>query len=209
MNNRLKEIKKVTNNPFLNYYELKVANKNGKVHNYFMASRAKDGKIKAETGNYPADGILIYGVHQGDDGIDRLVLVRQFRYPIGDYVYELPAGLIDPGETPNVAAMREYWEETGLTLHPLSLDESVTKAFYSSVGMTDESVGTAYGYAHGTPSTKGLEENEDLSVVLADREEVKRILKEEKICSKCAYLMLLFLNSKNGEPFGFLENFLK
>ena len=209
MNERFKEIKKITNNPFLNYYELSVTNKAGKEHPYYMASRAKDGLIKAQKGEYPSDGILIYGVHQGEDQVDRLVLVRQFRYPIGDYVYELPAGLIDPGESETEAAVREYREETGLTLKPLMVEEALTKGFYSSAGMTDESVGTAYGYAYGIPSTKELEENEDLSVILADREEVKRILREGKFCSKTGYLMLLFLNSKNGKPFDFLENFLK
>lgn len=209
MKNRIQSIKKVTDNPFLNFYEMKVRNKNDKVHNYYMASRMKEGKVKALTGQYPPDGIVIYGVHQGEDGIDRLVLVRQFRYPINDYIYELPAGLIDEGETPNVAAMREYWEETGLTLHPVKVDPAISKPFFTTVGMTDESVATAFGYASGTPSTKGLEENEDITVVLADKQEVKRILKEEKVAVKCAYLMLHFLNSKEGDPFGFLKDFIE
>ena len=209
MQNRVKEVKKITNNPHLNYYEMTVINRNGKDHPYYMATRMKEGRLKCMTGEYPADGILIYGVHQGEDGIDRLVLVRQLRYPINDYIYELPAGLIDPGETPNVAAMREYWEETGLTLHPLSLDESITKPFYTTVGMTDESVATAFGYASGTPTNAGQEENEDITVVLADKEEVKRILREEKVASKCAYLMLHFLAAENGKPFAFLAPFIR
>lgn len=208
MRNRLVSLKKITDNPHLNFYEMKVLNKKQKEHPYYMATRMKEGKLKAMTGEYPPDGIVIYGVHQEEGKEDRLVLIRQFRYPINDYIYELPAGLIDEGETPNVAAMREYWEETGLTLHPLNLDDSVTKPFYTTVGMTDESVCTAFGYATGTVSSKGLEENEDISVVLADRAEVKRILKEEKVAVKCAYLMLHFLNSKEGEPFGFLKDFI-
>ena len=108
-----------------------------------------------------------------------------------------------------MAAMREYWEETGLTLHPVKVDPAISKPFFTTVGMTDESVATAFGYASGTPSTKGLEENEDITVVLADKQEVKRILKEEKVAVKCAYLMLHFLNSKEGEPFGFLKDFIE
>ncbi|MDO4557037.1 MAG: NUDIX hydrolase, partial [Lachnospiraceae bacterium] len=139
---------------------------------------------------------------------ERLVLIRQFRYPIGDYIYERPAGLIDEGETPDIAAIREYKEETGLTFKPLSLDFAITKPFYTTVGMTDESVASAFGYAVGTPSLKGLEENEDITVILADKDEVRRILKEEKVAVKCAYLMLHFLNSKKGDPFAFLKAFL-
>ena len=60
-----------------------------------------------------------YIVHPGavlmvpvlDDG--RLVVERQFRYPIGRVLLEFPAGKIDPGETPEQTALREMIEETG------------------------------------------------------------------------------------------------
>ncbi|MCC5807620.1 MAG: NUDIX hydrolase [Opitutales bacterium] len=42
-----------------------------------------------------------------------IVLVRQFRFGVNDFTWELPAGLIDPGETPAAAAVRELEEETG------------------------------------------------------------------------------------------------
>jgi len=43
----------------------------------------------------------------------RVLLIRQFRPPVGAPVLELPAGLIDPGETPAATARRELIEETG------------------------------------------------------------------------------------------------
>ena len=46
---------------------------------------------------------------------DRLVLVRQFRPPTGKYTWEAPAGLIEPGESVEAAALRELREETGYT----------------------------------------------------------------------------------------------
>jgi ADP-ribose pyrophosphatase len=60
-----------------------------------------------------------YVVHPGavaivallDDG--RLVLERQFRYPVGKVLLEIPAGKIDPGETTLRCAQRELLEETG------------------------------------------------------------------------------------------------
>lgn len=45
----------------------------------------------------------------------RVLLVRQYRLPARDYLWELPAGRIDPGETPLRAARRELREETGCT----------------------------------------------------------------------------------------------
>ena len=46
-----------------------------------------------------------------DDG--RVILVRQLRYPLGRYILELPAGKLNPGEDPAMAASRELEEETG------------------------------------------------------------------------------------------------
>ncbi len=44
---------------------------------------------------------------------DKLLLVRQFRFGVHDFTWELPAGLIDPGESVQEAAIRELEEETG------------------------------------------------------------------------------------------------
>src|SRR5579862_4406793 len=47
------------------------------------------------------------------DERNRVLLVRQYRLPAGKYLWELPAGRVDPGETPLQAARRELAEETG------------------------------------------------------------------------------------------------
>ncbi len=46
---------------------------------------------------------------------DRLVLVRQFRYGLGEFSLEIPGGVIEPGEDPVAAGLRELREETGYT----------------------------------------------------------------------------------------------
>jgi ADP-ribose pyrophosphatase len=43
----------------------------------------------------------------------KIVLIKNFRVPVGKYVIELPAGLLDQGESPEEAARRELFEETG------------------------------------------------------------------------------------------------
>jgi ADP-ribose pyrophosphatase len=58
--------------------------------------------------------------HQGSavmmavDDRKRILLVRQYRLPARQYLWELPAGRMDPGETPLQAAKRELIEETGM-----------------------------------------------------------------------------------------------
>lgn len=174
----------------------------GREGHYYVASRAKtEEELKIRTRKNTPDGVVIYSLY--GEKRDRVVLIRQYRYPVGGYVYELPAGLVDPGENYHEAAVRELKEETGLTLEPIEADEIYEKPYFTTVGMTDESCATVYGYASGTVSEKYQEDSEEIQVILADREEVRRILKEEQVALICAYQMMHFLQEE--EPFGFLE----
>ena len=117
--------------------------------------------------------------------------------------WEVSGGAAQAGETSEEAVRREVKEETGLDFSPLMPDPLYERPFFTSVGMTDESCATVYGYASGQISREGLEDTEDLEVVLADRTEVHRILKEERVAIMCAYMLMHFL--KEDEPFGFLQ----
>jgi len=68
--------------------------------------------------------------------------------------------------------------------------------------MTDECCATVYGYVSGRISRENLEDSEDIEAVLADKEEVRRILKEERVAIKCAYMLMHFLADE--DPFAFL-----
>ena len=61
-----------------------------------------------------------------------------------------------------------------------------------------------YGYASGKVSKQGQEDSEEIEIVLADREEVKRILKEERVAIMCAYMLMHFLKEEK-DPFSFLK----
>lgn len=65
---------------------------------------------------------------------DHLVLVRQYRYAIDRWIWELPAGSIDRGEAPEAAAARECREETGF--HPRRVQPLAS--FYPTPGYCDE-----------------------------------------------------------------------
>lgn len=56
---------------------------------------------------------------------ERIVLVRQFRYGIDEFSLEIPGGVMDPGEDPVVAGLRELREETGFSGAPAKLLGSV------------------------------------------------------------------------------------
>ena len=199
---KISEVSRLTDNPHLNLYHLKGTNRVGKPLNYYIASRVKNmERLKLKTKRNDPDGIIVYSLY--GEKRDRVVLVRQYRYSIDDYIYEFPAGLVEEGEGYREAGIRELKEETGLSLELIDADPMFEKPGFMSVGMTDESCATIYGYASGTPSKKGQEDSEEIEIVLADREEVKRILKEEHVAFMCAYMLMHFLQDK--EHFDFLN----
>ena len=199
---RVLGVKRQTNNRFLNLYELDAVFRDGSRAPYYVSSRRKDAdSIKAVTHDNHADGVILYGVY-GEEK-DKVVLIRQFRYPINGYVYEFPAGLVEPNEDMLEAGIREMQEETGLEFRPVDAG-SYSRPFFTTIGMTDESCGTVYGYCSGTPSVAGQEGTEDIQVVLADREECKRILREENVAIMCAYMLMHFIASE-GDPLAFLK----
>ena len=199
---RIRKVIKQTDNRFLNMYELEVAHRDGKTSPYYMASRMEDpAKIKAVTKDNNPNGVIMYGIY--GEQKDKVVLVRQYRYPIGSYVYEFPAGLVEPGENLTEAGVREMYEETGLTFSPVEAG-CYTKPFFTTVGMTDESCGTVFGYCSGQPTNSHQESSEDIQVIIADRDECRRILKEENVAIMCAYMLMHFIASE-GDPLAFIK----
>ena len=88
----------------------------------------------------PADAVCIVG--QTADG--KLLLIREFRYPLNSWCIAFPAGLMEPGEDLATCVNRELREETGYGLRA-DLDEAAAlqplpQAGYSSTGLTDETV---------------------------------------------------------------------
>jgi 8-oxo-dGTP pyrophosphatase MutT (NUDIX family) len=104
-------------------------------HRYRVRSRTEQFKgpvfrIVTDKVEMPGGGVANrdYMVHVGAVGVvaldadGRVVLVRQFRHPVGRYLWELPAGLIDvAGEALDRAAVRELEEEADLTAGQLDV----------------------------------------------------------------------------------------
>ncbi len=198
----IRKIEKKTTNRFLSFYELEAIHRDGSVSPYYMVSRIGDpAQLKAVTHHNKPDGVILYGVY--GEQKDKVVLIRQYRYPIGGYVYEFPAGLVEPGEDLLQSGIREMFEETGLAFTPVEAGER-SKPFFMTVGMTDESCGTVFGYCSGEPTNRNQEASEEIQVVIADRAECRRILREENVALPCAYMLMHFIAS-TGDPLAFLN----
>jgi len=201
---KIKNIKKLTDNRFLNMYEMDARDSKGNPMKYYFASRGKEGELKCATKKNFAEGVMVYAVLEEEP--DKIVLIRQYRYPIDDYIYEMPAGLVDPMEDVNQTAVREFREETGMDLKVVtSGSESCRRPFYTTIGLTDEAVSIVYGYAGGNATDAFSEDSEDIEIIIADKDMARDILKNGNVAMKCALLLMQFLQSDRENPFGFLE----
>jgi ADP-ribose pyrophosphatase len=158
---------KLTDAKWLNLFDVAYLDAAGRTKAWQVATR--QAKPKCVSGRFdPPDAVVIAAFHK-DSG--RVVLTREYRVPLADVEYGFPAGLVDPGESVETAARRELAEETGLNLTRVL---AVSPPVYSSAGMTDESVVMIYVECEGQPCTAGNEGSEQIEVILASPEEVRR-----------------------------------
>ncbi len=131
--------------PFINVYDLQYAP--GK-HYYDATRRKKEDlvcvKTEKEFKAMTADAVSCFVIVRTADAAPRLLLSYEYRYPCGQYLLSVPAGLIDPGDYGSdrpvlLAAAREIREETGIELGEGDTLTLVNPAVFSTPGMTDES----------------------------------------------------------------------
>ena len=111
----------------------------------------------------------------------RLVLIRQYRPPAGGNVIEFPAGLIDEGESPGAAVLRELREETGYHARVVRLFD----AAYNSPGLSSERTHVVLAeidetLAENQQPQPRPEIGEDISVVLVARAGLTEFLAREE-----------------------------
>ncbi len=100
------------------------------------------------------------------DAHGRLLCVRQYRIPAGDWLVEIPAGRLEPGEDPLVAAQRELEEETGYRAARWSL----LRRFFPAVGFCSEVMHLflAEDLTPAGETRRAMDDDEELEVVWAE-----------------------------------------
>ncbi len=200
---RITKIEKQTDNPFLNMYHLEFLDRMEAKRDYYFCTRNEDDKIKVRTHEMTAEGICVYAVTKEKQ--PRLVMIREYRLPVDDEIYTLPAGLIDPGETAGEAAAREVKEECGFTFRECTKGAKFyRKPFFLVPGFSDEPGSTVFGTVEDLEAKPQNEPTEWIEPKLCTKQEVRRILEEEKLSVRAAFLCFLFLMMPDDDPFGFL-----
>ncbi|ASW43477.1 NUDIX hydrolase [Clostridium isatidis] len=192
---KITKINTLAQTKFLNLYEAEYINKLGENKKWTIASRKNKQEIddKFFQGKKDKiDAVVIIPRHIEEN---KLVIIKQFRVPLNDFVIELPAGLIDGNETFEEAVKRELKEETGLDLVNIDYNKTIEKT-YASVGMTDESFALVSCNCKGKVSLENLEADEEIEVKLITKEEGREILKSGQKIDVKAYLAISnFINS--------------
>ena len=111
------------------------------------------------------------------DADDKVLLVKQFRKPVERELLEIPAGGIDPGESPEDAVSRELREETGYLPRKL---ESLG-GFYSAPGYATEYL-YLYLATELTPSRLFAEDTEGISVMQVSLSQIPELIASGSIC---------------------------
>ncbi|KYZ77503.1 ADP-ribose pyrophosphatase [Anaerosporomusa subterranea] len=123
-----------------------------------------------------------------DDG--KVILVRQFRHPIGQLLLEIPAGKLDKGEHPDDCARRELEEETGFVASQLRRIASI----FTTPGFTNEII-HIYLATGLTATAQHPDEDEFLAVEYYDRDQIKELLAAGELQDSKTALGLLLTES--------------
>ncbi len=170
-----------TNHPFLNYftltYQVTQNDKSVKNYSYFIASRRKKDDLVCVKKDYTrTDGVLIplYFINP-KTGLLSTIVTKQFRPALNNYVYSIPAGLVDGNEDLLVAAKREALEEVGANISSL---EILAKSSPTSSGLSDELNSIVLAKVDSF-SNNNLEEFEDINYKIVAFKDLEDFLKDK------------------------------
>ena len=197
MNNKVKNIETLAETKFLSLYNANYTNKSGNEKTWTIATRKDKKTLEEQFFNGKedkVDAVVILAYHKDKK---KLVAIRQFRIPLNNYVYELPAGLIDNNDDIISTVKRELKEETGLDLEEV-IEDRIGQKLYLSPGMTDESVSLVYCTCSGKISNENLEEDEDIETILLSKDDAIKILNSGERCD-IKFFMALQLFIQMGE----------
>ncbi|MBQ8999625.1 MAG: NUDIX hydrolase [Clostridium sp.] len=193
-NTKITKVNPLVETKFMGLYDIEYKNKQNTDRNWTVASRKNKEQLEEiylQNKEDKIDAVVIAALHKEEN---KLVVIKQFRVPINNYIYELPAGLVDNSEDIKTTVARELKEETGLELIDINNINSIDKV-YLSPGMTDESVAFVYCTCSGKISKEYLEADEDIEAILVSQEEAKELLKgNTKIDIKFYLTLQMFAN---------------
>jgi ADP-ribose pyrophosphatase len=145
-------------------------------------------EIKRSIIRHPGSAVMMAMDESG-----RILLVKQFRLPAEQYLWELPAGRLDPGETPLEAAKRELREETGYAARTWN----ELGSFWPSPGYVAEKM-TIYVATDLTEGKQEQMEDERIEIEWFTPERVAEMIRSGEIMDGKTMIGYFLWNSKRS-----------
>lgn len=160
----------------------------GKATDWLYCSR----KALTRAASDQADAVVIVPFVKEADGV-KILLIKEYRIPLGRQQIGFPAGLIDPGDDARASVVRELREETGYRVTAI-LDESPTLA--TSAGLTDETFQYVFVEAEYLGEAE-LEPSESIELLKLSLEELDALMKgPNNFCGRAWSLCYNYIQNK-------------
>ena len=170
-------IRKIHEGRFITRYDVDYITAEGNPKTYEIISRNRDIRSLDDLMNKKPNAVVMVLT---DESGERILINREYRMAMAQWIYNFPAGLIDPGETAEESAKRELWEETGLRL--VRIDDVLDNS-YSAVGFSNERNVCVFGAAEGE-FRKSTSDAEEIVPGWYTKEEVKKLLRTEAFAAR-------------------------
>ena len=117
---------------------------------------------------------------------NKVIMIQEPRTPIGQVILAMPAGMIEPGEKPEDAAIRELEEETGY----LASNVELLREYYPSVGYSNEKL-KIYLATNLIKTQQHLDDTEDINVIEVPLEELIEMLDKNEIITASTTIAIM------------------
>ena len=172
------DIEPVYEGKFLKFYHYKLDDG----RNYEVVSRHPVDMDNINSNLFDAVDIIAF-----DSTFQKILVVKEWRPPVNDYIYAFPAGLRDAGETIVETATRELLEETRAEFKTIL---KVLPPAYQSAGMTNETVASVICIAQGEVDSRYSSIHEDITPLWLTKAEVKQLFNSDKKFSGSCQMVL-------------------
>jgi ADP-ribose pyrophosphatase len=126
---------------------------------------------------------------------DSVLMVRQYRYGLGDWKLEFPGGIVDSGESPAEAAVRELQEETGF----ITADIKALLEVYPDPSMTTQKVHVYAARGVKRRSKPALDDGEVIQVQMVNLDELLKFTVDGTIVDAVTLVGALFATKSRSK----------
>lgn len=181
---KLIDFKKVKDGKFIKNYELKYLNNDGKEKIFEIISH-NDYESAFEIGQ-KSSGVSIVAL---DESLEKMLILKEFRMGVNKQIYNLCAGRMEKGETPEDCIKRELLEESGLELKRVV---RILPPSFAAVALSDIKNQIAIVVVKGAPTGKNASANEWIVPDMYSKSEALKLVENEEFTSRAQLATYMF-----------------